>query len=266
MTFFQYIYYLFYWILYHTKVSIGLIKPKIREPIKDMDQEYVNTLKTKFLSIFTSTIDYNENVDPIFYQKNILSEILSDPRNKIETIWKTRILFENTTKGNVIMYYDPYKLGFSYYCDQNVISYDILNAIAMKYVTIFRCLHFFIDETVTPKDNCSPFLNIYFNEKTEKNDNNKSKIMEKHPFIKRKPNTQKISNNNEITQLDTEKIKNKFIYLGKLRNFQWTQPVTKKQKVLAKFSSPLLENIIKDSGVQRETISYSDYKNIQNKI
>jgi hypothetical protein len=159
------------------------------------------------------------------------------------------------------MYYDPYKLGFSYYCDQNVISYDILNSVAMKYVIIFRCQHFFIDENVVPIDKRSPFVDIYFTDKTEKRENKFPK--EKHPFIKRKPIQY---DNKNINFSDCEKIKNKFIYLGKMHNYQWIQPIPKKQKVLANFYSPLLESIKKDSGVQRQTMKYSDYKNMKNNI
>jgi hypothetical protein len=63
---------------------------------------------------------------------------MTESNTELEKMWRTRILFENTPRGNVIMFYDPYKLGFSFYCDQKIISYDILNAIATKYVRMFR--------------------------------------------------------------------------------------------------------------------------------
>ena len=59
---------------------------------------------------------------------------------------------------------------------------------------------------------------------------------------------------------EPEKMKNKFLYLGKMNNFKITQMAPKKRKVLAKFTSSLLDNLQLDSNVQRERISYSDFK------
>jgi hypothetical protein len=67
--------------------------------------------------------------------------------------------------------------------------------------------------------------------------------------------TQKMIETNE-----PEKMKNKFLYLGKMNNFKITQMAPKKRKVLAKFTSSLLDNLQLDSNVQRERISYSDFK------
>lgn len=170
------------------------------------------------------------------------------------------------------MFYDAYKMGFSYYSDQNTISYDILNAAAMKYVTIFRCRDFFIDETI--RKTSSPFIELYLNDDTKKT----IKSSDKSAFVK----LQNYSKNIKIPSLskdsmfskiiskkgekekentdEPEKMKNKFLYLGKICNFKITQTFPKKNKVLKKFSSPLLENIKLDSNVQRETMSYSDFK------
>ena len=57
-------------------------------------------------------------------------------------------------------------MGSSYYSDQNIVSYDILNAVAMKYVTIFRCRDFFIDETI--RKISSPFIKLYFTDEPNK--------------------------------------------------------------------------------------------------
>lgn len=261
MQFFKTIYFFYYWFLYRIQLALGILKIKVREPTEE--QRFIKDRKTRFLELFEpnieNPIDFNENVDPVFYQKNILNEILKDPKNKLETQWKTRILYDSLSRGNIILFFDPYKMGFSYYSDQKVISYDILNAAAMKYVVLYRCRHFFIDENIVPKSNRSPFIDLYFKEKVEK----KEKIADQSHFIKRKTTMIEVSNqyeNGKLKPLEPEKVQNKFIYLGKIANFQLTQPVPKKQKVLAKFTSPLLENIIKDSGVQRETMKYSDFK------
>jgi hypothetical protein len=131
-----------------------------KDSFLDLDSKYILPLKSKFLKTFENqTILYNENIDPIFYDKKEFSICVSETNNRLENSWKTKMLFENTPRGNIIMFYDAYKLGFSFYSDQNVISYDILNAAAMKYVSIFRCRDFFIDETITPTS--SPFIKFY---------------------------------------------------------------------------------------------------------
>jgi len=261
MQFFKTIYFLYYWVLYQIKLALGILTIKTREPTQE--ERFIKDRKIRFLELFEpnieNLIDFNENIDRVFYQKNILNEILKDPKNKLEIQWKTRILYDSLSRGNIIFFYDPYKMGFSYYSDQNVISYDILNAVAMKYVIMYRCRHFFIDENIVPKEYPSPLIDLYFKEKSEPNE----KKMDQSHFIKRKMSMKDKSNqyeNGKLKPLEPEKLQNKFIYLGKIANFQWTQPVPKKQKVLAKFTSPLLENIIKDSGVQRESMKYSDFK------
>ena len=260
MQFFKTIYFIYYWILYKIHFFLGILKIKTRE--LSQEELFIKDRKARFLEIFDKTekdIDFNKNVDPVFYQKNILNEILKDSKNRLEIQWKTRILCDSSPRGNIIFYYDPYKMGFSYYSDQKVISYDILNAVAMKYVIMYRCLHFFIDEFVIPKEYPSPLIDLYFKEKAEP----KEKRENHTHFIKRKTTMKEVSNqyeNGKLKSLEPEKVKNKFIYLGKIANFQWIQPVPKKMKVLAKFTSPLLENIIKESGVQRETMNYSDFK------
>jgi hypothetical protein len=260
MQFFKTIYFLYYWFLYRIQLALGIITIKIREPTEE--QRFIKDRKTRFLQLFeqeNASIDFNENIEPVFYQKNILNEILKDPKNKLEIQWKTRVLYDSSPRGNIILFFDPYKMGFSYYSDQKVISYDILNAVAMKYVIFYRCRYYFIDEHIVPKDQRSPFIDLYFKEKIEP----KEKKVDQSHFIKRKTTMKEVSNqyeNGKLKPLEPEKLQNKFIYLGKIANFQWTQPAPKKQKVLAKFTSPLLENIIKDSGVQRETMKYSDFK------
>ena len=260
MQFFKTIYYYYYWVLYKIKLFLGILQIKTREPSEE--EIYIKDRKTRFLSFFENKDDitnYNANIEAVFYQKNILNEILKDPKNRLETQWKTRILFDSSPRGNIILFYDPYKMGFSYYSDQKVISYDILNSVAMKYVILYRCRHFFIDEFITSDEKCSPLIDIYFKEKVE----TKEKKENQQHFIKRKTAMKEVSNqykNGKLKPLEPEKVQNKFIYLGKIANFQWLQTVSKKQKVLAKFTSPLLENIIKDSGVQRESMNYSDFK------
>ena len=274
--------YMYYYIVYYffrLGFRIGFFVQDKKESFLDLDTKYILPLKTKFVKTFENqTIQYNENIDPIFYDKKGFSICVSESSNRLETSWKTKMLFENTPRGNIIMFYDAYKLGFSFYSDQNVISYDILNAAAMKYVSIFRCRDFFIDESITPTS--SPFIKLHFTDepKKEVSKSDKSAFVKLQNYSKENPNKKHPKNTNSsivanlfsfekpiqqekiVKTNEPEKMKNKFLYLGKMNNFKITQMAPKKRKILAKFTSPLLDNIKLDSNVQRERISYSDFK------
>ena len=63
--------------------------------------------------------------------------------------WRHRVLVDNTPCGNVFMHYDVGRLAFAYYASQTI-PYDVLNAVALKYVNVYKCLDFYVDETCLP--------------------------------------------------------------------------------------------------------------------
>ena len=104
----------------------------------------------------------NQNIDPVYYNIARLRQALEESSYEHEEKrWRSRVLVEYTPLGNIIMNYDVYRFGFSYYSDNNSLNYDLLNAVAMKYVKIFHCLDFFMDETFYD----SPLFDIFFAEK-----------------------------------------------------------------------------------------------------
>ena len=139
---------------------------KLKDEIKTIDpiNEYINKKKDWFIKKYEPKLNekLNENIDDFFYNKNDLFKVLKNENNLIEKIWKTHILYEPTPRGNVIMYYDVYKYGFTYYSDQTI-PYCILNAVAMKYCILFCCRDFFMDEVTTVEAE-----NIYFPKIKEK--------------------------------------------------------------------------------------------------
>lgn len=188
----------------------------------------------------------NQNIDPVFYDRNELKKVLEINNNVLECAWKARILYESTPRGNIVMFYDVYKDGFSYYSDQTGIPYKVLNAVAMKYVIMFRCRDFFMDETISS----SPF--IQYNKDDEKKEQDKKKEVTKQlssnqnlPFVKFK-NRQTTTQPSEMvgttcvphlsqqkSSLTTisgkEYVNNRFIYKGPIRNWSPLQkPPTKK--------------------------------------
>jgi hypothetical protein len=159
----------FFWENIFKKLSFLFFKKPIKK--KDPTTEFYNSRKKRYES-FCSDINKdrrNQNIHPIFYDKDAFQELLKQENNFAEQEWKRRTLIDNTPRGNIIMYYDPYKQGFVYYSDVNGIPYFILNAVAMKYVVTFSCLDFFIDNRIV-EEYSSPLISIYFAEDKKKDD------------------------------------------------------------------------------------------------
>ena len=170
-----------------------------------------------------------------------------------ETKWKSRILFHHTVQGNIIMYYDVYKLAFVYYSDMQI-SYKWLNYCAMKYVRIFYCRDFFLDDSFLPANIQNPF-----NEKKSKEEKDdlqkkedKKKGMEidfeSDVFLKRRE-TPKNRKTTDLTlhsskgkekeqekekEKEKEKRVNNFRYMGKLANFSFLQIPAKEERKITK--------------------------------
>ena len=253
----NYALYCVFWYVLRCAYLLGLYNPPIRPKCYLQENyEYIYPLKTKFSTTFDITdIDFNENVDKLFYDKPEFTKYMSELNTDLEKLWKTKIMMENTPRGNILMFYDAYKLGFSFYCDQKVISYDILNAAAMKYVIMFRCRHFFMDELFVPNQHKSPLIDIHF--PPEKKPISVMKIQKDDKITPRFLNQiNRTSNEKKANgEKEPEKMKNKFLYLGKIANYSLLQMMPKPRKVLAKFVSPQLESL----GGQK--LNYKDYKN-----
>jgi hypothetical protein len=217
------------------------------------EKKYYSIILEKFQKYISENREYkNQNIDPIFYQQKEYNEYMKTENNSIESLWKTRILMDYNPRGNVIMFYDPYKMGFSYYCDQNVVPYEILNAVAMKYVMNFQCYDFFLDELILPEKNP---LKIHYLE--EKKEISKTKVLKNESFVKlKKSEVSKNSNPSvEDKKESTNAMKNKFIYLGNIRNFRITQPILKKQCING-FKSSMLDGL-------NNHISYMEFKRLK---
>ena len=200
-------------------------------------------------------IHVETQIEPFFYDKPKYTKILKDSQNIYEKLWKTRILFENTPRGNVIMLYDIYKMGFCYYSDQQMITYDILNAVAMKYVVTFRCIDFFIDE----KYYTSPFLKLYESVETKETHTQK-RIHQQNNSI-RQIHNQTLPMTKPPTTAAAEEpmtIKNRFLYQGKIANFSFTQKIPKKRVTIK-------HNTLNELFEKNPQMSYSEFKKSLNK-
>lgn len=255
-TFFYLVFY-----MYRTLFLLGLYTPQKQITYKTLDNEYIDPLKSKFDNM-CSLESVNDNIEPIFYDKEELTRCLKEENNHLETIWKSRVLIENTSRGNVIMYYDAYKMGFTYYCDKSVVSYDVLNAVAMKYSNVYRCRDFFMDEACIEGPN--KLMKIHF-EKDEK----PKKMFESTNYMKSRTNPNKTEKKENKDKKENEekteiKQKNKFIYAGKINNYAIIQtPKTKPKKVYVNKQSDLLKGLEQNTCAQLNRMSYKDFKQRQ---
>jgi len=247
-TFFLYVWRIIVYFYYCTLYKIGLYTPpKLAPTISSLSDTYIAKRKQHFLSTYEKDTNFNESIDPIFHNRNDYKQVMETPNNPIEQYWKKRILLENTPRGNIVMYYDAYKLGFAYYCDNASLPYALINAVVMKYVTTFRCRDFFIDIHVKPESQDSPLLELYKDEpktKTEK----KSVKPTSTAFAKLK--NYREDSTKPPQQSPEQKITNTIIYQGKICNFSILQSVP---KVLPK---PKTSIVFDTTPVE----SYSEYK------
>ena len=137
-----------YFLLYYIYLAIRYIFPKKIKTVAAfcaIEQKYTDAKKKEF-QLFSTYIDRNQNIDSAYYNKENTPLLYSKNETSADKIWRTKMLIENTTRGNIGIYYMPSKQGFAYYSNQNGIPYQLLNAVAMKYVKTFRCFDFFADE------------------------------------------------------------------------------------------------------------------------
>jgi len=261
-----FIIYLFFYRIYI--IFFPIAKLKYVPSILDVTNEYIETRKRKFIESFDKTIDYNTNIEEEFYNKDKYKNTIIHPLNMLETNWKKRILFENTPRGNIIMYYDAYKQGFAYYSDSYNLTYGLLNAVAMKYVMTYYCRDFFMDDGITPIEKASPLIKIHMDEPEKKNDvkkNHMKKTLNKINTLTQNFSAQK--NQQKMKQIIEPPITNtnRFIYLGKIINFKFLQSESK-HNLLNGFGSKLLDNLSGETKLQKKVMDYKEYKNLRNNI
>ena len=229
----------------YLKVSLGPIKPKISP-----SAQFLEDRKKQFLELWYETsATANANIDHSFYDYEQYKNMM-DRNTNIEKLWKSRMLFDITPSGNVIMYYDVYKHGFVYASDQTI-PYTVLCGCAMKYCKIFYCRDFFRDNLYIPDYQLSPFTLMDLDqekiEKRKKIQKRKELRIDFHSdaFLRPKPKPKSNQDTNQtekepkiplkdpshtITEKDPGEItrpkdfyKNIFQFVGKMRNVSLLQ-------------------------------------------
>ena len=206
---------------------------KIKSEIEKYESSYLAKFKKTFEQSINST---NSNIDAILYNRKELLEQLKDPNNEYEQKWRKNILYETTPRGNIVMHYDIFKQGFVYYSDQTI-TYNLLNVAAMKYCLYFSCRDFFTDEHILTEP--SPFTKILMDEEKAESDKKKESVKQMIPnmanarLVKFKnystvdDKTKVVNNNIKTDETKNESLctMNKFINLGKIVNFSFTQKI-----------------------------------------
>jgi hypothetical protein len=240
-------------------------RPTIEIPKEDTEI-YIEKQTERFLKNFPKTEEErkkgNANIDERCYSLESFQKLIIEETNELEPEWKRRLLFETTPRGNVIMYYDMFKQAFAYVSDHHM-NYAILNACAMKYVQLYRCMDFFLDGNILPEGVISPFTLLQEEEEKKEKEKQSEKKRElginfkDAPFAKLK--TYKINDividkkrKDITTQNNTNskpKPKNSFRNLGKISNLSLLQKPTKPI-----FTNPQISCSI-------ESFDYLAYKN-----
>jgi hypothetical protein len=151
---------MYYYFIAFIQFLIQLFKKyrKTSVPLQVKQETQFEKTSKRYADFYSKTTnDENSNIDAVLYEFDKRRELFEDPANFHEKQWKSRVLHENTPRGNVMMYYNPYSLSFVYHSDEQIIPYNILEQVAKKYVVIYRCKDFYIDMVARPDNK---FLDI----------------------------------------------------------------------------------------------------------
>ena len=233
-----------FFIIQYFKSLYNPVAPPVEKPY--VETKYDKSCKKYADFYIKESADENSNIEPILYDFEQRKEIFADPANDYEKQWKSRILIENTPRGNVMMYFNPYLLSYHYYSDEQIIPYKILEQVATKYVVMYRCKDFFIDVEKRPNNKILEVLQ-------KEEDSLKTKKMKVNDITKcvnlqsdskdvfaslkdyRVPTESKATESKENGSKATEskekgpKFSNKYVRVGKMCEFNITQkPADKK--------------------------------------
>ena len=207
--------------------------------------------------LLETDIQEQEKTKKILYtDKYSLNEMKCDLSRNSELTKNTSVL-ECTPQGIVIMRYNKDREGFEYWCDNKNIKYDYLETVARKFVMMNFCTNLYIDRHENIKkqqDEIDEFINKKNNETKENKENEVEKnTTEKNALKKETPEDSvfvksKFSVEKKIEKKIYDKSKvvakkaNKYLFMGKAKEFQWLKREKKE--------------------IPNQEISFSSFKNL----
>ena len=243
MLVYAFFYRLYISVIFYTKYAMGQIKPIKKVAPLDYDKKY-----QKYVKHYKEAPDKeaNTNISADLYDYDARKTLFAEEKNDTERLWKTRILYESTERGNVLFYYNPYKLSFEYYSDAQIIPYSILQYVAKKYVSMNRCRDFYIDMIERPQNKMIVVLRkeedamkskkmkvndiTKLVDKSLTNTDNVFDSLKEHRTVSKGPATKTkgtVTKPKEIKEKPLE-FANKYVRLGKISEFNITQKPPKK--------------------------------------
>jgi hypothetical protein len=243
MLVYAFFYRLYISVIFYTKYAMGQIKLVKKTPPLDYDKKY-----QKYVKHYKEATDTeaNTNIAADLYDYDARKTLFAEEKNDTERLWKTRILYESTERGNILFYYNPYKLSFEYYSDAQIIPYSILQYVAKKYVSMNRCRDFYIDMIERPQNKMIVVLRkeeeamkskkmkvndiTKLVDKSLTNTDNVFDSLKEHRTVSKGPATKTkgtVTKPKEIKEKPLE-FANKYVRLGKISEFNITQKPPKK--------------------------------------
>lgn len=218
-------------------------KPQKKQEEKPKQKTY-EEIYAKYINFYLNTPEEqaNSQISPDLYSNEKRKLMFEDPNNNIEKEWKSRILIENTQQsGNIMMFYDCYRMEFVYYSDMQIVSNKALHYTAMKYVVINKCRDFFIDMENYPKNKIIDLLRAEDAKMKTKTISTNMEGRNDLVSTLSKTNTNKkpVLKQTQNVAKPTYPYSNKFMRVGKLADFNILQK--KKNKNIERINKMMFE-------------------------
>ena len=170
--------------------------------------------------------EYIEEEKPkqLFEDKYSL-KIMEYDLSRNNNVTKNTSVMENTPNGNVILRYNAEREGFEYWADTKNVKFDYLETVARKFVIMNFCTKLYIDRRENIKKQQEEYDASL--ETVNPKEEDKEETIRESVFITKKPKKKK-------KKIDRNKIvakkSNKYLYIGKINEFNWLKKNNEKEK------------------------------------
>ena len=169
-------------------------------------------------------------------------DMMNEALKKKTEVSKNTVILENTPDGNVLIRYNSDREGFEYWCDTKNIKYNYLETVARKFVITNFCIELYKDrfksiENQEKEINESSIENNEDDSEKKINNELSDTITEDIDDVFVKPKKLEktvIKEENNVKKEKTEvvaKEANKYIYMGKIKEYKWLTKPKIEQKV-----------------------------------